>query len=178
MGRVEIRAKIASRSAAEIFEAFADYGRWPEYSESILEVFTCEVGGRRESSWKAKFHDGELHWTEVDHLDPHAGRGSFTQIEGDIETFDGEWELSDDLAGCRIRFTAAFDLGLPSLRDLLEPIAEQAIRENIQSVLLGLAGEDVTFDPPCPDGRADAIDARTGAATLPTGFTTNAPKTR
>src|SRR5215470_12497726 len=64
------------------------------------------------------------------------------QVVTDWEVnFSGEWMVRDTDSACQIRFIAHFDLGLPGLSDILEPIAEQALRTNIQSILTGLLGE-------------------------------------
>ena len=60
------------------------------------------------------------------------------QIEGDVDYFAGQWSISETSQGCLIRFACDFDLGIPGLDDILEPIAEQALRDNTRSILKGL----------------------------------------
>lgn len=148
MRTINIRAAVGRRTAVEVFRDLAQFECWPRYSTAIRKVTVTDRGaGRQESAWEANFHDGILRWVELDVIDPEARRVSFEQLSGDVDLFRGTWALVDDISGCRFWFDATFDLGLPALADLLEPIAEQAIRENIHSVLRGLLGEAVTFEP-------------------------------
>jgi hypothetical protein len=45
----------------------------------------------------------------------------------------------------RVVFTASFDLGMPSLAGIIDPIAEHTLRENMCSILRGLLGPGVKF---------------------------------
>jgi len=40
------------------------------------------------------------------------------------------------------------DLGIPGIGDMLEPIAEQALGENIRAILTGLVGNTIEFIQP------------------------------
>ncbi|MDV3205559.1 MAG: cyclase, partial [Rhodococcus ruber] len=92
-------------------------------------------------SWTVKFRKGLLRWTEHDVLDRDAGTIAFTQLEGDFEVFDGTWRIGRTEDGASVVFDARFDLGIPSLADILDPVAEGALRENIALILSGLFGE-------------------------------------
>lgn len=67
----------------------------------------------------------------------------FHQTEGDIEHFAGKWQVSPLAGGGLISFSAEFDMGIPSLSRILDPIAEQALRENIITIIQGLFGRNV-----------------------------------
>jgi hypothetical protein len=49
--------------------------------------------------------------------------------------------MSADGGGTLVRFDAEFDLGIPTLAAILEPVAEAALRGNILKILAGLLGE-------------------------------------
>jgi ribosome-associated toxin RatA of RatAB toxin-antitoxin module len=84
------------------------------------------------------FNDGILRWTEEDRFLPEEHRILFRQLSGDLEHFEGEWKVEEEGDGCSIRFSASFDLGVPTLSDMLDPIAEQALRDNVELILSGL----------------------------------------
>ena len=42
-----------------------------------------------------------------------------------------------------LRFAASFDMGIPALSSIIDPIAEQALRENIVAIIKGLFGLNV-----------------------------------
>ena len=50
------------------------------------------------------------------------------------------WRVAATEEGTEIEFTAEFDLGMPTLADILDPVAESALRDNIILILAGLLG--------------------------------------
>jgi ribosome-associated toxin RatA of RatAB toxin-antitoxin module len=138
---MDITAWITGATAEEGYRLYAAFQHWPTYSPAIRAVrVTAPDEGRTVSRWEAGFHEGVLCWSEEDDLDPAACGGRFRQVEGDLEHFAGSWSFSPHDGGCRFHFRAEFDLGIPSLNDVLEPIAEQALYDNLSSVLTGLFG--------------------------------------
>ena len=113
------------------------------------------------SSWETNFRNGILRWSEIDVLDPATLTIAFQQTEGDIDLFLGHWKVKPFGEGAVIDFFAQFDMGMPSLSHILDPIAEQALRENIIAILQGLFGVQIEIlDRPIslsePERPADA----------------------
>lgn len=150
MRELEIITNVPGRRAAELFNLLCDFERYPAYSQAVRKVtVTSSTGNRAVSSWEVSFHRGILCWTEEDEFLPQTNTIRFQQLEGDIEHFSGTWTLHDTESGCVLRFAARLDLGIPMLSNLLEPIAEQALRDNIRSIVAGLLG-DAEPDAPRP----------------------------
>ena len=95
--------------------------------------------------WAVNFRNGVLRWAEHDVVDRATWTITFVQTEGDFEHFDGSWRLTQVGDDVTIRFDAVFDLGMPSLAPILDPIAERALVENIERILTGLTGTRTTF---------------------------------
>ena len=101
--------------------------------------------GGLDSTWEVNFGNGVLIWSEHDVVDRAGLSITFVQTAGDFERFDGGWRVAqagDDVA---VRFDAAFDLGMPGLAPIIDPIAERALVDNIQRILVGLTGPGTTF---------------------------------
>jgi ribosome-associated toxin RatA of RatAB toxin-antitoxin module len=144
MRHLEVLARLDGRVAAKVYPVLCDYQRYPACTEAVRSVrVTPREDGHVVSDWEVVFRRGILRWTELDRFNSDTFRIEFEQISGDINHFSGEWAIHDDRQGCSVRFTADFDLGIPSLSDLLDPVAEQALRENVNSILVGLLGEPV-----------------------------------
>jgi hypothetical protein len=92
------------------------------------------------------FRNGILRWSEQDTFDRAGLRIDFTQLDGDVEEFAGSWVCANVEGGCRVTFDAHIDLGVPTLADVLEPIATRALLDNTTSIVRGLFGSDVTFE--------------------------------
>ncbi|MEA2450003.1 MAG: hypothetical protein QOG63_1935 [Thermoleophilaceae bacterium] len=148
MGAVAVSLRVAGRGEDDVFERLANFASYPEYTSAVR---SCDVapgdGGTVVSSWSVNFRDGVLCWTEADTIDHATRRIAFEQVTGDLEEFSGGWSVEPDDGGCIVRFRADFDMGVPSLRDLIEPIAERTLEENIIAVVDGLV-----------EGRAELLD--------------------
>ena len=139
MRQVEVLAEIPHLSQNEIFNRLRDFNAYMRYSNAVREVEVhSEDANSSISSWEVNFRQGILRWTERDLFYPSTFTICFEQIEGDAAHFSGKWEVTQQEKYSLVRFYAIFDMGIPSLSDMIEPIAEQALRENIKSILVGL----------------------------------------
>lgn len=141
---VTLEAFVPDADSDTVFARISDFERYAEYTEAVREIrIDSDEGGSNTSTWSVNFRGGVLRWREVDHIDPLRRRIDYEQIEGDFEQFDGTWEVAPSGTGARVTFTAAFDLGMPSLAAMLEPVAKRALRENIEAILKGLLGTEL-----------------------------------
>ncbi len=146
MRTLDIVAVAEGRTASEVFPIISDFEQYQKQCDAVRSViFTEKTKDRSVSKWEVNFRQGIMRWTEVDVFDVDKLAIHFEQIEGDAKYFSGTWELSDTNAGCQIRFVASFDMGVPSISDIIEPIAERALEENVESILRGLLGGRVEF---------------------------------
>lgn len=154
MRQIEVVVEVGGRSAAEVYAVLRDFGRYPEYSDAVRSVEITDAGGGCiVSRWEVNFHRGILRWAEEDRFDAETRTISFRQIEGDVDHFSGEWVVGDHAEGSFVRFAAELDLGIPGLSEVLEPIAEQALRDNVRSILSGLFDAPVELELSAPARR-------------------------
>ena len=146
MKHVEVLAQVNGYSVNDAYARISDFPRYPEFSEAVRSVTLLEERpDATVSSWEANFRQGILQWVEEDRFDRTNNTIHFNQTEGDVDYFAGTWQVLPDNDACKIHFTAAIDLGIPSMADILEPIAERALRENIRSIIAGLFPSAVKF---------------------------------
>ena len=119
----------------QVWDAVADFEAYPETMPDVLEVaFLDRAGDTASTSWRVLLNGSELTWTERDEFEPYE-RIVFDQIEGDLEVFRGEWRLRETQEGVEVALDVEFDLGIPSLAPVLDPIGTQAIQANARSML-------------------------------------------
>ncbi|MEU6201631.1 SRPBCC family protein [Streptomyces sp. NPDC047061] len=104
-------------------------------------AFSAPVLARRVRGIRARrleFPSGTLRWSEeiVGHRD--GLRISFAQTEGDFAAFHGQWTVHQDVEAVVLRFEAAFDFGVESMAGILDPIAEQAVRDTVGRAVTGM----------------------------------------
>ena len=139
MKQVEIQAQIGGYSVQDAYARISDFQCYPRFSKAVRTVSVLETRPDYAiSTWEVNFRQGILQWIEEDRFDPANTTIHFTQLEGDAEHFAGQWRVLEQDQVCCIHFSATFDMGIPSMSDIIEPIAERALRENIQSIIEGL----------------------------------------
>lgn len=148
MQDLEIVARVPHRNADETYPILCDFESYPKNSKAVHRVTSQVLSDERTlSTWEVDFRGGIMCWTEEDLFDPSSYTISFNQTEGDVEHFSGQWKVQNRDDGCLIFFLAQFDMGIPSLSQILDPIAIQALQENITAIIRGLFGEQVEFLP-------------------------------
>jgi ribosome-associated toxin RatA of RatAB toxin-antitoxin module len=123
---------------AHVWNVVCDFERHPEYMADVLEVRYLErTAATALSSWRVLLNGSELTWVERDLFTPPS-RIDFDQIEGDLELFRGSWSIAGPDGGVRVSLEIEFDLGIPSLAAVLDPVGIQAIHTNSRSMLTAI----------------------------------------
>jgi len=138
---VQVIGTVPGRTAADVFPVLCDFENYSKFVEAVRSITVAEEDGRYISNWEVDFHGGVMRWKEEDVFVADQNAIQFRQLEGDLDSFSGEWRMTDQDGACRVDFHADFDLGVPGLSETLEPIAEGALRENVHAMLVGLLGQ-------------------------------------
>ena len=157
-------------TAARAYESLRDLNSYMEHSPAVRHVNQEETAdGRNLSHWEVNFRNGILRWTEFDVFDDENQTVHFTRRDGDPEYFAGSWSATDAAHGCRVRFEAEFDIGIPTLSAMLDPLARETLRDNIVKTMQGVMGAELELDEPdeVPEAGSgplrDAADAESRA---------------
>ncbi|WP_128377274.1 type II toxin-antitoxin system RatA family toxin [Streptomyces cavernae] len=151
MPEVALDVHVPDSSPQQVFDRLRDFAAYPEFTDAIREVRVTEVDETTiDSQWSANFRNGVLCWSERDRIDPCALTIEFTQTDGDFERFEGGWYVEEDGAGATARFIATFDLGIPSLAPLIDPIATRTLLDTMGLIARGLFGSGITLQEPEP----------------------------
>jgi ribosome-associated toxin RatA of RatAB toxin-antitoxin module len=130
---------------AAAYQRIRDFRSYAELTETVQEVrVQQQPDGSELSDWTVHFRNGLMRWRERDVYSPETLSITFKQLSGDFETFEGSWSCDVDEDGSTlITFNASFDLGIPTLAEILDPVAESTLRSNIALILHGLVGAEV-----------------------------------
>jgi ribosome-associated toxin RatA of RatAB toxin-antitoxin module len=122
-----------------VWNVVCDFESHPEYMPDVLDIRYLERDGDTAlSSWRVLLNGSELTWDERDFFHP-PHRIDFDQTEGDLEVFRGSWTLSETATGVNVLLEIEFDLGIPSLAAVLDPVGIQAIHSNSRSMLSAIS---------------------------------------
>jgi ribosome-associated toxin RatA of RatAB toxin-antitoxin module len=147
--RVRVEACRVSLGVDEAFDLARDFPSHAMLSDAVRSVTVEEQpDGTLISSWKVNFRKGTLVWKEIDELDFETHTLRFRVLEGDPDAFEGAWTVREDPSGegCVVAFEADFDIGIPTLRRMIEPIAVSALQDNIAQTMRGVFGESVELN--------------------------------
>jgi ribosome-associated toxin RatA of RatAB toxin-antitoxin module len=148
MGRLAVQASVSGVPAREVYRRIAAFPDYVGLCEAVREVTVLEAAERHMTSeWEVNFHRGILRWTERAEFFPEEGLITFIEVDGDVDEFNGDWRVEDRGDHVSIVFSVVFDIGIPTLEHILDPIAEEAIYENVCSILHGLLGDAITVLP-------------------------------
>jgi len=135
MPTVVTAVDLAGLSPEDVWPTLVDFARYPDLMEDVISVEVLEDDGQRMlSSWQVLLNGSEFTWTERDVLDAPK-KIAFEQTDGDLEVWRGAWELDMSSGSLVARLTVEFDIGIPSMAEILDPIGERAIRANSVQML-------------------------------------------
>lgn len=146
---VAVRATVRGVRPDTVFDRLRDFSSYAEHADVVREITVgTDADGGQVSNWSVWFRNGLLRWTERDEIDPDTRTLRFEQVSGDLLRFGGAWRVDDAGDAVRVHFDALVDLGIPSLAEMLDPLAERALVTNTTAILRGLFGPDIEFGGP------------------------------
>lgn len=124
----------------EVWEILLDVAGYSGVMNHVRSVEILEeVDGRRQVAWSVLLKGSILEWVEEERIDPENYSIVFEQLSGDLEFFDGRWFLQ--AVGERETtafFEVVFEIGIPPLAEMLNPVAQRALHESSVEILRGI----------------------------------------
>ncbi|WP_171044285.1 type II toxin-antitoxin system RatA family toxin [Pseudoalteromonas citrea] len=148
MRRVTIEKQLPV-SAEQAYKTISDFKQFEKHCAAVISIGVNKISDTQsDSTWKVHFHDGEMCWREKDIFNNQELTIDFNQLEGDAEEFYGRWIVETVSSNrAKVCFEASFCMGIPTLADILEPIAETAITNNINNMLTELFITETEGEP-------------------------------
>jgi ribosome-associated toxin RatA of RatAB toxin-antitoxin module len=132
---VEVSTIVAG-VATDIYPILKDMEKYPEFMSDLVSVTVLE---RQEqstvTSWVSKVDGRIIKWTERDVFDDENCHIFYSQIDGDMKRFAGEWILTPVELGTEIKLTVDFEFGVPMIAGLLHPLLKRKVKENSMNML-------------------------------------------
>jgi ribosome-associated toxin RatA of RatAB toxin-antitoxin module len=133
--------------AVRVWEAVLDIESYPASMENVRSVEIRERISPTEhrSAWSIALKGSILQWIEHDAIDHEAMVMRFTQVSGDLSMFDGHWRVREDEPGLTtVSFAVLFEIGIPLLAEMLNPVAKRSLQENCAEMLMGVEQQALT----------------------------------
>jgi len=108
----------------EVWDVLLDYKSYPEYMSGVNEIeILDEDGDRRTSSWIVELKGSEMEWEQEDHISADDRRIEFHQTDGDLNSYQGYWQVH----ATELEVSVEFDIGLPLVAEMIHPAVAKAI---------------------------------------------------
>ena len=130
---------------SRVWDLVCDIQSYPKLMESVLSIGLVSEqplpDGRTETiaDWEIELKGSILKWRERDTRDPAARRITYAQVSGDMERFEGFWQITriaDEVTEAVLEVD--FSIGIEMLRPMLEPVAVRAVTRNSTEMLRSL----------------------------------------
>lgn len=121
----------------EVWRAVNDIEAYPDFMDNVRRVeILSSTPEERMSSWSVLLKGSVLEWTERETVDASRRRIAFRQVDGDLDLFAGAWQLTGgDDGRVVVSLDVEFEIGIPLLADMLNPVAARALRDNSTQML-------------------------------------------
>lgn len=165
MRTVDVSEEIHA-SVDDVWALVTDIGRYPDLMDPVLAIRVLDSGdpvgaGWTLAEWEVELKGSVLKWTEREDKDPTRFRVDYAQVDGDLDRFEGYWQLHEVAPlVTRAVLVVQFEVGIPMLRDMLEPVAARAVEENSRRMLRSLDRGPAIPPLPSPTGPAVAVRTR------------------
>ena len=113
------------------------------------------------TSWSVEIEGLPIHWKQKDTFDFKNFAIRFKSIEGDLETFEGQWNLQARNGGTEVTVEVVARLGIPIVERVVADILQEKLTKNFELMLDGMEDRFITE-------RYRNIGSRTGDK--PSGF--------
>ncbi len=136
MPRVEV-CRVVSGQIGAVWDTVSKIQNYPQFMPSVrsVEILEGDHHTSTRSRWSVLLRESIMEWTELDRYLKDQGRIEFCQTAGDLEMLQGSWQLNSVEGGTEIKLAMEFKIGIPSIEELLTPIAVSALEENCQIML-------------------------------------------
>lgn len=143
MPLVEV-TKVMPAPVQRVWDVISDVEAYPRLMSHVRSLTITETGPNyRVTAWEVDCKGFVMRWTEREESDRERLRIEYRQLQGDMSVFEGFWQLrslGDDVS--EVTLSVQFEIGVPMLSEMLNPVAERAIRENsskmLDSIIAGL----------------------------------------
>lgn len=120
----------------DAYQVAKDMEQYPKFMENVKEVKVQEQKDNTTvTRWVTNVDGRVIKWREKDIFDDENMQITYQQIDGDLKKFEGAWTFNKTDLGTEIKLTVDFELGIPMIGGLINPILKKKTRSNCEAML-------------------------------------------
>jgi coenzyme Q-binding protein COQ10 len=126
-----------------VWDVINDLESYPRLMDHVKSLKIKEqTPTHRLAEWQIDLKGCVMKWNEREDIDRDRYRIDYRALDGDLAEFDGYWQLEALSAETtRVTHSVSFEIGIPMLSQILNPVAERAIRDNTHKMLASLGSQ-------------------------------------
>lgn len=135
MVHIELTIKLNcnKQRAYEVLKNIADF---PKFMRDVKKLEILEdAPNKLVTAWEVDVDGATVIWKEEDIYDDEALCMKFRMIEGDYQSYTGEWKIKDTSAGTELSLTADFDWGIPVFEKFVGHILKRKACKSLKGML-------------------------------------------
>ena len=109
-------------------------------SITVTERTETEGGTETVSAWVGLLPEfrRKLSWTERDRWDDAAHRCTFEQIEGDFDSYAGEWRFAEEGGSVTVELVVRYEYDVPLIGPLIRRLVLKKVQDSADKTQAGL----------------------------------------
>lgn len=126
-----------------VWDVINDLESYPRLMDHVRSLKIKEqTPTHRLAEWQIDLKGCVMRWNEREDIDRDRYRIDYRALDGDLAEFDGYWQLEAlSPESTRVTHSVSFEIGIPMLSQILNPVAERAIRDNTHKMLASLGSQ-------------------------------------
>lgn len=121
---------------ARAFDVVYDVESFPAFMPSVTQAQVISSDGAcKVVRWEMVIDGAPLDWTEEIRYDREQMTADFKALDGVFLHFDGSWRVRAGANGTELEVSVLYDLGLPEIEEIIGPILDQRLRQNLDAML-------------------------------------------
>lgn len=123
-----------------IWEILKDMEGYSAFMPDVESVTVVDRPSENETitDWETSVDGTPILWTERDTFFHDEYLIKYQLTEGDLDKFQGHWQICQHENGCDVDLLVDYDFGIPELANLIGPTLEQKVGENSLMMLEGI----------------------------------------
>ena len=120
----------------QAFDIVYNVEDFPTFMPNVVgaRVITTD-GDIKTVEWDMLIDGAPLNWTEEVRYDRESLTAEFRSLDGAFSHFDGTWRVKAGDGGTELEVSLIYDLGLPEIEDIIGPVLEERLRQNLDAML-------------------------------------------
>lgn len=125
--------------AVNVYKVVEDIEHFSEFMPNVTAIVVLKhEGNHKITRWETMLDDAPFDWVEEGVYDHQNLSVRFRALEGLFERFDGVWQVTPEVDGCRLTFELTYGIGLPEIEDMIAPILQDLMNKNVDSMLAAI----------------------------------------